>query len=426
MAEGAAGVGARLRHRLPTPHPSASSAPPLSLCTPCARPPLAAARPSGVEEGARACRQRGDRRAPLCPPAVAPARPAGARARACDPRAGRAAQCGPWRAWRRAGGGAVASRAGRPGARAPRCPPAARPHCIAAQRPAAEAACRAAACPVAALDAHPLLPRPAALPRHAASAPRVGRRRCKRDTGGQEGRRAGLGCAASAAAGRPPTPPPPSSLIARAQGPAPPNPLVVDRFQQVVSQLFAQRIVRLGGAVDDDMANLVVAQLLYLDSASPADISMYVNSPGGSVTAGMAVFDTMRYLKADASTVCVGLAASMGAFLLASGAQGKRYSLPNARIMIHQPLGGAQGQAADIEIQVGGRVGGEGSCSLCPPYFDHNTRPPLPPVAGQRDPAPQTDAQRLPRRILGPDPGPGYRRHRPRLFHVGRGGGRVR
>lgn len=103
--------------------------------------------------------------------------------------------------------------------------------------------------------------------------------------------------------------------------------------------------------MDDDMANLVVAQLLYLDSSSPGDISMYVNSPGGSVTAGMAVFDTMRYVKSDVSTVCVGLAASMGAFLLASGHQGKRYALPNARIMIHQPLGGAQGQAADIEIQ---------------------------------------------------------------------------
>jgi len=100
------------------------------------------------------------------------------------------------------------------------------------------------------------------------------------------------------------------------------------------------------------MANLIVAQLLYLDSASPTkDITMYVNSPGGSVTAGMAVFDTMRHIRPDVSTVCVGLAASMGAFLLASGAPGKRYALPNARIMIHQPLGGAQGQAADIEIQ---------------------------------------------------------------------------
>jgi ATP-dependent Clp protease protease subunit len=110
--------------------------------------------------------------------------------------------------------------------------------------------------------------------------------------------------------------------------------------------------VRLGGPVDDDMANLIVAQLLYLDSADPGkDITLYVNSPGGSVTAGMAVFDTMRHIRPDVSTVCVGLAASMGAFLLASGHQGKRYSLANSRIMIHQPLGGAQGQAADIEIQ---------------------------------------------------------------------------
>ena len=111
--------------------------------------------------------------------------------------------------------------------------------------------------------------------------------------------------------------------------------------------------MRLGGAVDDDMANLIVAQLLYLDSADPRrDISLYVNSPGGSVTAGMAIFDTMRHIRPDVSTVCVGLAASMGAFLLAAGQQGKRYSLPNSRIMIHQPLGGAQGQVEDIEIQV--------------------------------------------------------------------------
>lgn len=111
--------------------------------------------------------------------------------------------------------------------------------------------------------------------------------------------------------------------------------------------------MRLGGAVDDDMANLIVAQLLYLDSADHRrDISLYVNSPGGSVTAGMAIFDTMRHIRPDVSTVCVGLAASMGAFLLAAGQQGKRYSLPNSRIMIHQPLGGAQGQVEDIEIQV--------------------------------------------------------------------------
>jgi ATP-dependent Clp protease, protease subunit len=144
----------------------------------------------------------------------------------------------------------------------------------------------------------------------------------------------------------------PDRTVWAGQGPPPPNPLVIERFQQVISQLFTQRIVRLGGAVDDDMANLIVAQLLYLDSADPErDITLYVNSPGGSVTAGMAVFDTMRHIRPNVSTVCVGLAASMGAFLLASGHQGKRYSLPNSRIMIHQPLGGAQGQAADIEIQ---------------------------------------------------------------------------
>ena len=141
-------------------------------------------------------------------------------------------------------------------------------------------------------------------------------------------------------------------IICSEGGPQPPNPMVVERFQSVISQLFTQRIIRMGGAVDDDMANLIVAQLLYLDSADPKkDITLYINSPGGSVTAGMAIFDTMRHIRPDVSTVCVGLAASMGAFLLASGQQGKRYSLPNSRIMIHQPLGGAQGQAADIEIQ---------------------------------------------------------------------------
>lgn len=131
-----------------------------------------------------------------------------------------------------------------------------------------------------------------------------------------------------------------------------PSPVVMERFQGVASQLMNQRIIRLGGAVDDDSCNLIVAQLLWLDATDPKkDITIYVNSPGGSVTAGMAVFDTMRHVRPDVSTVCVGLAASMGAFLLASGQQGKRFSLPNSRIMIHQPLGGAQGQAADIEIQ---------------------------------------------------------------------------
>jgi len=145
-----------------------------------------------------------------------------------------------------------------------------------------------------------------------------------------------------------------TSLDPRAAGPQqqPPNPLVMERFQGVISQLFQQRIIRLGGAVDDDMANLIVAQLLYLDAADPkTDISLYINSPGGSVTAGMAIFDTMRHVRPDVSTYCVGLAASMGAFLLASGEKGKRFGLPNSRIMIHQPLGGTQGQAADIEIQ---------------------------------------------------------------------------
>lgn len=131
-----------------------------------------------------------------------------------------------------------------------------------------------------------------------------------------------------------------------------PSPQLQERFQSVITQLFQNRIIRCGGAVDDDMANLIVAQLLYLDAADPnKDIVMYVNSPGGSVTAGMAIFDTMRHIRPDVSTVCVGLAASMGAFLLSAGTKGKRYSLPNSRIMIHQPLGGAQGQQTDIEIQ---------------------------------------------------------------------------
>ncbi|KHG27358.1 ATP-dependent Clp protease proteolytic subunit 5, chloroplastic -like protein [Gossypium arboreum] len=136
-----------------------------------------------------------------------------------------------------------------------------------------------------------------------------------------------------------------------AQGQGPP-PMVQERFQSVVSQLFQHRIIRCGGAVDDDMANIIVAQLLYLDAVDPQkDIVMYVNSPGGSVTAGMAIFDTMRHIQPDVSTVCVGLAASMGAFLLSAGTKGKRYNLPNSRIMIHQPLGGAQGGQTDIDIQ---------------------------------------------------------------------------
>uniref|UniRef100_A0A7C9DMH9 ATP-dependent Clp protease proteolytic subunit n=1 Tax=Opuntia streptacantha TaxID=393608 RepID=A0A7C9DMH9_OPUST len=136
-----------------------------------------------------------------------------------------------------------------------------------------------------------------------------------------------------------------------AQGQGPP-PMVAERFQSVISQLFQYRIVRCGGPVDDDMANIIVAQLLYLDALDPTkDIVMYVNSPGGSVTAGMAIFDTMKHIRPDVSTVCVGLAASMGAFILSGGTKGKRYSLPNSRMMIHQPLGGAQGVQTDIEIQ---------------------------------------------------------------------------
>ncbi|KAK9292955.1 hypothetical protein L1049_020937 [Liquidambar formosana] len=136
------------------------------------------------------------------------------------------------------------------------------------------------------------------------------------------------------------------------QGPPGPPPMVQERFQSVISQLFQHRIIRCGGAVDDDMANIIVAQLLHLDAIDPSkDIVMYVNSPGGSVTAGMAIFDTMRHIRPDVSTLCVGLAASMGAFLLSAGTKGKRYSLPNSRIMIHQPLGGAQGGQTDIDIQ---------------------------------------------------------------------------
>ncbi|GLJ44246.1 hypothetical protein SUGI_0924540 [Cryptomeria japonica] len=139
---------------------------------------------------------------------------------------------------------------------------------------------------------------------------------------------------------------------ADAQGSQGPPPMLYERFQSVISQLFQHRIIRCGGPVDDEMANFLVAQLLYLDAADPTrDIIMYINSPGGSVTAGMAIFDTMRHVRPDVATVCVGLAASMGAFLLAAGTKGKRYSLPNSRIMIHQPLGGTQGQQTDVEIQ---------------------------------------------------------------------------
>eukprot|EP00549_Striatella_unipunctata_P005159 CAMPEP_0118681750 /NCGR_PEP_ID=MMETSP0800-20121206/5109_1 /TAXON_ID=210618 ORGANISM="Striatella unipunctata, Strain CCMP2910" /NCGR_SAMPLE_ID=MMETSP0800 /ASSEMBLY_ACC=CAM_ASM_000638 /LENGTH=261 /DNA_ID=CAMNT_0006578075 /DNA_START=27 /DNA_END=812 /DNA_ORIENTATION=- len=120
----------------------------------------------------------------------------------------------------------------------------------------------------------------------------------------------------------------------------------------VISRLLKDRILLLGQGVDDEVANVLVAQLLYLANEDPSkDITLYINSPGGSVSAGMAIYDTMQYVPCDVSTVCFGMAASMGAFLLGAGAKGKRRALPNSRIMIHQPLGGAQGQAADIEIQ---------------------------------------------------------------------------
>src|SRR5438067_1778339 len=125
-----------------------------------------------------------------------------------------------------------------------------------------------------------------------------------------------------------------------------------ERSYDIYSRLLKERIIFMVGPVNDATANLVVAQLLFLESENPdKDISLYINSPGGSVSAGMAIFDTMQFIKPDVSTLCTGLAASMGAFLLAAGAKGKRFSLPNSRIMIHQPLGGAQGQASDIEIQ---------------------------------------------------------------------------
>ncbi|PWM68003.1 MAG: ATP-dependent Clp endopeptidase proteolytic subunit ClpP [Eubacteriales Family XIII. Incertae Sedis bacterium] len=124
-----------------------------------------------------------------------------------------------------------------------------------------------------------------------------------------------------------------------------------ERSYDIYSRLLKDRIIFLGEEIDDHVASLIVAQLLFLEAEDPEkDIAIYINSPGGSVTAGMAIYDTMQYIKPDVSTMCVGLAASMGAFLLSSGAKGKRFALPNAEIMIHQPLGGAKGQASDIKI----------------------------------------------------------------------------
>ena len=125
-----------------------------------------------------------------------------------------------------------------------------------------------------------------------------------------------------------------------------------ERSYDIYSRLLKDRIVFLGGEIDDNVANLVVAQLLFLEMEDPdADISLYINSPGGSVTAGMAIYDTMQYIKPQVRTVCIGMAASMGAFLLMAGEKGKRLALPNSEVMIHQPLGGAQGQATDVQIR---------------------------------------------------------------------------
>lgn len=133
-------------------------------------------------------------------------------------------------------------------------------------------------------------------------------------------------------------------------------PIIVDkenngeRSYDIFSRLLKNRIILLTGEIDDNMSSSIVAQLLYLDSINNENISIYINSPGGSITAGMAIYDTMNFIKSDVSTICIGMAASMGAFLLSSGTEGKRYILPNAEVMIHQPLGGVNGQATEIEI----------------------------------------------------------------------------
>ncbi|MGM8366053.1 ATP-dependent Clp endopeptidase proteolytic subunit ClpP [Virgibacillus sp. W0181] len=124
-----------------------------------------------------------------------------------------------------------------------------------------------------------------------------------------------------------------------------------ERAYDIYSRLLKDRIIMLGSAIDDNVANSIVAQLLFLEAEDPnKDISIYINSPGGSISSGMAIYDTMQFIKSDVSTICTGMAASMGAFLLAAGEKGKRYALPNSEVMIHQPLGGTQGQATDIEI----------------------------------------------------------------------------
>lgn len=123
-----------------------------------------------------------------------------------------------------------------------------------------------------------------------------------------------------------------------------------ERVYDIYSRLLKDRIIILNGEIDDSVSNSIVAQLLYLDSLNNDDISLYINSPGGSISSGMAIYDTMNFIKSDVSTICIGMCASMGAFLLSSGRKGKRYALPNSEVMIHQPLGGAQGQATEIKI----------------------------------------------------------------------------
>ncbi len=123
-----------------------------------------------------------------------------------------------------------------------------------------------------------------------------------------------------------------------------------ERVYDIYSRLLKDRIIMLSGEIDDVSANIIISQLLYLDSLNNEDISIYINSPGGSVTAGMAIYDTMNFVKSDVSTICTGMAASMAAFILSSGKKGKRFALPNSEVMIHQPLGGAEGQATDIKI----------------------------------------------------------------------------
>ncbi len=170
-----------------------------------------------------------------------------------------------------------------------------------------------------------------------------------------------------------------------------------ERAYDIYSRLLKERVVFAVGPVDDYMANVIVAQLLFLESENPdRDISLYVNSPGGHVTAGLAIYDTMQFIKPDVSTICLGQAASMGAILLAGGAKGKRYSLPHSRVMIHQPLGGMQGQAVDMEI--------------------HAKEILVRPSPAERDPG----------QAHGPVRRPHQARHRPRQLHGRRGGQEIR